>query len=182
MSTSNRRVVVGVTGGIAAFKTAQLVSGLVQRDIEVDVVMTADALEFVGSATFSALTGRPVCERVFDPRFPLGAHIELARGRSCLCIAPATANFLAKAAAGIADDLLSTLYIGFSGRVVMAPAMNVQMWEHPTIRRNLRQLKEDGVLTVGPGTGWLSCRDQGAGRMAEPDEIRAAIESQLELA
>lgn len=175
MSTS--RIVVGVTGGIAAFKTARLVSDLVQSGMEVDVVMTPDAQEFVGAATFAALSGRPVCTHLFDTRFPLGAHIELARGRDCLCIAPATANFLAKAATGTADDLLSTLYLGFVGTVVVAPAMNVHMWEHVAVRRNLRQLEEDGVVIVAPGTGWLSCRDEGTGRMAEPDQIRSVIQT-----
>ncbi|MDA0658029.1 MAG: phosphopantothenoylcysteine decarboxylase [Planctomycetota bacterium] len=177
MSTS--QIVVGVTGGIAAFKTARLVSDLVQCGIQVDVVMTSDAQEFVGAATFAALTGRPVCTQRFDARFPLGAHIELARGRDCLCIAPATANFLAKAAVGIADDLLSTLYLSFVGTVIIAPAMNVHMWEHATVRRNVRQLEKDGVTIVAPGTGWLSCRDEGAGRMAEPEQIRTVIQAGL---
>lgn len=176
---SETRIVVGITGGIAAFKVARLVSDLVQGGMEVDVVMTAEAQQFIGPATFAALTGRPVSDQIFDPRFPLGAHIELVRGRQLLCVAPATANFLAKAAHGVADDLLSTLYLGFGSKVIVAPAMNVQMWEHPAVQRNVRQLEEDGCTLISPTSGWLSCRDQGTGRMAEPEQIAAVIRSHL---
>jgi len=175
----NRRLVVGVTGGIAAYKTAALVSRLVQGGAEVRVVMTRSAGRFIGPATFEALTGRPVLRRMFgDPDHPLGPHIDLADA-DLLCVAPATANFLAKAAHGLADDLLSTVYLAFKGRVLMAPAMNDRMWAHPAVERNVAQLRGDGVQLIGPDAGWLSCRTSGPGRMADPDQILAAIEQIL---
>ncbi len=174
---AERELIVGVTGGVAAYKTACLVSALVQQAAHVTVVMTAAAREFVGPATFSALTGRPVAVASFEAdRYPLGPHIELARRASLLCVAPATADFLGKTAHGIADDLLTTLYLSFTGPVVMAPAMNCEMWEKPSVQRNVARLVEDGVHIVGPGEGWLSCRTQGAGRMAEPAEILETLE------
>lgn len=170
-----REIVVGVTGGIAAYKTAALVSGLVQGGAGVTVVMTESAQKFIGAATFEALTGRAVLRQIFDePGHPLGAHIDLAKA-DLLVIAPATANFMARAASGAADDLLTTLYLAFKGRVLLAPAMNDQMWEHPAVQRNLEQLQSDGVEFVGPESGWLSCRETGTGRMSDPDAIAAAI-------
>ncbi len=180
MTVAGREIVVGVTGGIAAFKTAALVSKLVQDGAAVTVVMTDAACRFIGPPTFEALTGRPVYRTVFDnAEFPLGAHIGLAEKAQLLCVAPATADFLAKAAHGMADDLLSTLYLAFGGRVLMAPAMNTQMWAAPAVARNVAQLRTDGVTIVDPGEGWLSCRTKGAGRMAEPEAIRAALEKAL---
>lgn len=173
-------IVVGVTGGVAAFKTAALVSRLVQDGAAVTVVMTEAACRFVGPATFEALTGRPVYRTMFDnAEFPLGAHIGLAERAKLLVVAPATADFLAKIAVGAADDLLSTLYLAFTVPVLVAPAMNTAMWSKPAVQRNIEQLRADGVRFVDPGTGWLSCRQVGAGRMAEPDVIRAAIDSLL---
>jgi phosphopantothenoylcysteine decarboxylase len=173
---NGRELVVGVTGGIAAYKTAALVSKLVQSGVGVRVVMTRAASKFIGAATFEALTGRPVVRSAFDdPDHPLGAHIDLADA-DLLCIAPATANFLAKAAFGMADDLLSTLYLAFKGPVLMAPAMNDVMWQKPAVQRNIEQLRADGVHLVGPDEGWLSCRTRGVGRMADPEKIREAIE------
>jgi phosphopantothenoylcysteine decarboxylase len=177
---SPREIVVGCSGGIAAYKTAALVSQLVQHGHGVSVVMTAAAREFIGPATFAALTGRPVLERVFEEHaHPLGAHIELAQRGQLLCIAPATANLLAKAATGIADDLLSTLILSFTGPVLMAPAMNCEMWDKPSVQRNVEQLRQDGVLLVGPEEGWLSCRQRGMGRMSAPEKIFTAIAEQL---
>ena len=131
MSPMNgRELLVGVSGGIAAYKSAALVSQLVQAGAGVSVVMTAAATKFIGAATFEALTGRPVPRGVFDESdHPLGAHIDLAEKGQLLCVAPATANFLAKAAGGLADDLLTTLVLAFSGPIVIAPAMNCEMWE-----------------------------------------------------
>ena len=172
---SSKRIIVGVSGGVAAFKAAALVSRLAQNDFDVQVVVTASAEKFVGQATYAALSGRSVACDLFDSRFPLGTHIELAREFDQLCVVPATANFIAKAATGIADDLLSTLYLCFTGRVIFAPAMNSEMWEKPAVSRNIATLQEDGVTLIGPDTGWLSCRVQGRGRMAEPDEIFEAI-------
>lgn len=175
-----QEIIVGVTGGIAAYKTAALVSDLVQSGLGVSVVMTAGGRKFVGPATFRALTGRPVYTRTFDPsHFPLGPHIELARLAQVLCVVPATADFLAKAAHGIADDLLSTLLLSFSGPIVLAPSMNSEMWSKPAVQRNVAQLQADGLHIVQPGQGWLSCREQGPGRMAEPAQIKIAILSLL---
>jgi phosphopantothenoylcysteine decarboxylase/phosphopantothenate--cysteine ligase len=173
---TGREVIIGCSGGIAVYKTAALVSQLVQAGAGVTVVMTAAAREFIGTATFAALTGKPVAERVFDDtRYPLGAHIELARQGHLLCIAPATANVLAKAASGMADDLLSTLMLSFTGPVLLAPAMNCEMWEKPAVQRNVAQLRNDGVHFVDPEEGWLSCRTRGVGRMAAPEKIFDAI-------
>ena len=173
------KILIGVTGGIASYKTAALVSQLVQADHDVQVVMTHAAEKFIGQATFSALTGKPVAMQTFHPQYPLGAHIQLARDYELLCVAPATANFMAKSVHGIADDLLSTLYLCFTGPVVMAPAMNNEMWTKPSVQRNEKQLKSDGVHLVGPEEGWLSCRVRGLGRMSEPDTILAAIQATL---
>jgi phosphopantothenoylcysteine decarboxylase/phosphopantothenate--cysteine ligase len=178
---SSPEIVVGVSGGIAAYKTAALVSQLVQSGAGVSVVMTASAREFVGPATFAALTGRPVLERVFDDAaHPLGAHITLAETHQLFCIAPATANLLGKAACGLADDLLSTLLLSFAGPILMAPAMNCDMWEKPAVQRNVEQLRQDGIHFVDPEEGWLSCRRRGVGRMASPEKILAAIDQLLD--
>src|SRR5437016_3020144 len=147
----DRELIIGVTGGVAAYKVAALTSQLVQAGARVSVVLTAAAKEFIGPATFAALTGRPIVEALFgDSRFPLGAHIELAQTAKLLCVAPATANFMAKAAHGQADDLLSTLYLSFKGPVLLAPAMNCEMWEKASVQRNVSQLQADGVHFVGP--------------------------------
>lgn len=173
-------ILVGVTGGIAAYKTAALVSGLVQDGHAVTVMMTEAAQRFVGAATFAALTGRPVASKMFDDHaFPLGAHIELARGAKLACVAPATADFMAQLAQGRAGDLLSTTLLCFEGPLLIAPAMNTQMWNKPSVQRNLLQLRDDGVIVVDPESGWLSCRESGAGRMAEPATIRTAVDQQL---
>jgi phosphopantothenoylcysteine decarboxylase/phosphopantothenate--cysteine ligase len=156
-----------------------LASKLVQSGLRVTAVLTEAATAFVGEATFSALTGRPVARKVFDAAYPLGAHIELARRANLLVVAPATADFLAKAAHGSADDLLSTLYLCFTGPVLVAPAMNCEMWEKPAVQRNVAQLRSDGVHFVDPEEGWLSCRQRGAGRMADPEKIQAAMETLL---
>lgn len=175
MSAPDRNIIVAVTGGVAAFKSAVLVSQLVQSGIGVRCVMTPAAEKFVGRATFAALTGVPVVTDLFDPAFPLGAHIELAREADLLCIVPATANFLAKAATGQADDLVSTLYLCFTGTVIAAPAMNCEMWEKTAVQRNVETLRADGVQFVDPGEGWLSCRTRGVGRMADPDVVAQSI-------
>jgi phosphopantothenoylcysteine decarboxylase len=173
-------VLVGVSGGIAAYKTAALVSSLVQSGTGVTVVMTSAAREFIGPATFAALTGRPVAEKIFEEHaHPLGAHIELAQRAELLCVAPATANVLAKMAGGMADDLLSTLALCFTGPVLLAPAMNCEMWEKPAVQRNVAQLRNDGVHFVDPEEGWLSCRQRGIGRMAAPEKILAVINDLL---
>jgi phosphopantothenoylcysteine decarboxylase/phosphopantothenate--cysteine ligase len=172
---SQRRLVIGVTGGIAAYKSAALVSQLVQEGADVSVVLTPAASQFIGATTFAALTGHPAVSDLFDRHYPLGAHIELASRADLLGIAPASADCLAKMAHGLADDLLSTLYLCFRGPVLVAPAMNQQMWQHAAVQRNLQRLRDDGVHVVEPGAGWLSCRETGPGRMAEPPMIAEAI-------
>lgn len=174
-ATEAKSIVVAVTGGVAAFKSAAMVSRLVQSGYQVRVVMTESAEKFVGRSTFRALTGKSVVTDLYDPSFSLGAHIELARDSDLLCVAPATANFLGKAASGIADDLLTTLYLCFTGPVLVAPAMNVEMWNHIAVERNVARLRQDKVNFVDPQEGWLSCRAQGVGRMADPETILAAI-------
>jgi phosphopantothenoylcysteine decarboxylase len=177
---NSREVVIGVAGGIAAYKTAALVSQLVQATFHVTVVMTESARQFVGPATFAALSGRPVALNVFeDEQFPLGAHITLAQRAELLCVAPATANFLAKAAQGLADDLLSTLYLCVQKPILVAPAMNCEMWDKPAVQRNVAQLRADGVQIIDPEEGWLSCRQRGVGRMAAPETIFSAINERL---
>ena len=177
---NGRELVIGVAGGIAAYKTAALVSQLVQAGAGVSVVMTAAATQLVGPKTFEALTGRPVRVEMFGP----GAHphIELAQQAELLCVAPATANLLAKAALGLADDLLSTLLLAFDGPMILAPAMNSQMWAKPSVQRNVRQLRDDGFLLVDPEEGYLSCRAVGPGRMASPERIFGVIAQTLDKA
>jgi phosphopantothenoylcysteine decarboxylase len=175
-----REIIVGVSGGIAAYKAAALTSLLVQQGAGVTAVLTRNARRFVGAATFAALTGRPVATRSFDPGVhPLGAHIELAGQADLVVVAPASADLLAKVAGGAADDLLTTLLLCVECPVVMAPAMNSAMWSKPSVQRNVRQVADDGAHIVQPGTGWLSCRQQGAGRMAEPEEIAGVIRDLL---
>ena len=172
-----RELLVGVCGGIAAYKSAYLVSKLVQAGAGVTVVMTQSATKLVGPKTFEALTGRPVGLDVFGP----GAHphIEPARRAELFCVAPATANLIAKAAAGLADDLLTTLLLAFEGPVLIAPAMNSAMWSKPAVQRNCRQLTDDGAILIDPDDGYLSCGEYGAGRMADPQRIFQIIEQTL---
>ncbi len=174
----DRELVIGVSGGIAAYKTAALVSRLVQAGAGVTVVMTRAATRLVGPKTFEALTGRPVGTKTFGP----GAHphIEIAQAADLLCIAPATANILAKAACGLADDLLSTLLLCFAGPILLAPAMNSQMWEKPAVKRNVAQLRADGFSIVDPEEGYLSCGTVGPGRMASPEKLFRMIAEALE--
>jgi len=175
-------VVLGVGGGIAAYKAATLCSRLAQAGHEVRVVMTAAALQFVGKATFSALSARPVATDSFEPStWPLGPHIELVDGADLVVVAPATANILAQFAGGLANDLLSTLYLQASCPVLLAPAMSNQMWSKTAVQRNVARLREDGCQLVGPESGWLSCRQKGEGRMSEPETILVAIQQSLGL-
>lgn len=175
-----REVLLGVTGGIAAYKVADLASKLVQAGAGVSVVMTRSARRFIGSTTFEALTGRPVPRGTFSPvEHFIGEHIGLARRADVFVIAPATANCLAKLAHGMADDLLTTLALAFTGPVLIAPAMNCEMWAKPSVQRNVTQLEADGIEVIAPGEGWLSCGQVGAGRMAEPTEIFERISRRL---
>jgi phosphopantothenoylcysteine decarboxylase/phosphopantothenate--cysteine ligase len=173
MALQGREVLIGVTGGIAAYKAAALVSQLVQAGAGVSVVMTRCATKLVAPKTFEALSGRPVGLKMFGPGSH--PHIELANAAEVLCVAPATADILGKAAHGIADDLLSTVLLSFVGPVLFAPAMNCHMWEKPAVQRNLAQLKSDGCTILDPEEGRLSCGEVGLGRMAAPERIVQTI-------
>jgi len=177
------RVTVGVSGGIAAYKAAELVRALQKQAVEVHVVMTAAAQRFVQPLTFAALTGHKVLTSLWEDA-PQGEgqaeqngidHIAEAQWCDALVVAPATANTLAKFAHGIADDFLSTLYLATTAPVLVAPAMNVNMWNHAVTQGNLGILREHGVRVIEPGTGELACGMVGEGRMAEPEEIAAAV-------
>ena len=177
--TSFKRLLVGITGGIAAYKTAELVRLLVRQGIDVQVVMTQAACQFITPVTLQALSGKPVFTDLWDDRIDNGmAHIEFSRDADAILIAPASADFLAKLAQGRADDLLSTLCLA-RGKcpLMVAPAMNLQMWENPATRRNLSQLQADGVFVLGPDSGDQACGDQGMGRMLEPEDLLQAAES-----
>lgn len=167
-----KRIVIGVTGGIAAYKAAELVRLLVKSGALVDVVLTESGSQFVGAATFQALTGRPVWQALWDERMNTGmAHIDLTRGAAALVVAPATADFMAKLVHGLADDLLSTLCLARDCPLLVAPAMNRQMWANPATQRNVAQLRTDGVLVLGPAQGAQACGEVGDGRLLEADEL-----------
>ena len=169
-------IVLGISGSIAAYKAAELVSSLVQDGGDVTVVMTAGATRFVAPLTFQTLTRRHVWTDVFDPAGVVGTeHIEITDRAKLLVIAPATANVLGKLANGIADDMLSTLALAVDCPVLVAPAMNTRMWNHPAVKENVAILKRRGVRFIAPGKGRLACGHVGAGRMAEPAEIRSEI-------
>ncbi len=166
---------LGVTGGIAAYKSAEVVRGLRQAGCDVTVIMTAHAREFITPLTLQTLSEHRVLGDAWD--LNQGAdiqHIALTRGLDLLLVAPATADMLAKFAHGIADDFLSTFYLAVGAPVAVAPAMNVGMWEHPATRANLAALRERGVHIIDPMSGSLACGDEGMGRMAEPEVVVAA--------
>ena len=166
MRLKGKDVVVGVTGGIAAYKACELVSRLVKEGASVYVVMTANAVRFVAPLTFETLSNHPVVTDTFDrPQTWEVEHIALAKRAALFCVAPATANILAKMAHGIADDMLSTTLLATKAPVLVAPAMNTGMWTAPVTQENLAVLKQRGVYQVGPGAGRLACGDAGAGRM-----------------
>lgn len=173
-----REILLGVSGGIAAYKAADLASKLVQAGARVSVVMTAAAEKFIGASTFEALTNRSVHRELFAPQEHFqGEHIGLSRRAELVVVAPATADIMAKFAYGLADDLLTTLVLAATCPVLLAPAMNCDMWAKPVVQRNVAQLRADGFRFVEPGSGWLSCGQVGAGRMAEPMEILKVIQS-----
>lgn len=166
------KIALGVTGCIAAYKAVEVLRGLQKLDVAVQVVMTRHATEFVGPLTFQSISGLPVITEMFAPTAdPEIKHIQIAQSIDLLLVAPTTANTLAKFANGIADDFLSTLYISTTAPVLVAPAMNVEMWAHPATQENVARLKSRGVYFVDPGEGYLACRTVGAGRLAEPAEI-----------
>lgn len=169
-------MILGLTGGIAAYKAAELTRELTRGGIEVQVVMTEAARGFITPATMQALSGHAVFTDMWDARVPDNmAHIELSRGKDAIVVAPATADFLAKLALGLADDLLSTLCLARECPLLVAPAMNRQMWDNPATQRNIAQLKRDGVTVLGPASGDQACGETGMGRMVEAREIAEAV-------
>jgi len=174
---AQKRYVLGLTGGIACYKAAELLRRMQEQGAVVDVVMTEAATHFITPTTMQALSGRPVYLDAWDDRVPNSmAHINLTRGADAVLIAPASADFMARLAHGLADDLLSTLCLARGGcPLLLAPAMNREMWQHPATRRNVRQLEDDGVAILGPGSGDQACGEVGDGRMLEPAEILAEL-------
>ncbi len=177
---SSARVLLIIGGGIAAYKSLELIRRLRERGANVRVVMTTAALEFITPLSAATLSGEPVRNDLFSlTDESLIGHIELSRAADLVVVAPATANLLARMSGGLADDLATTLLLATDKRVLAAPAMNVRMWLHPATQRNLEQLKADGVLVVGPDSGPMACGEFGPGRMAEPPAIVEAIEHAL---
>jgi len=176
-------LLLGVTGGIAAYKAAALVSTLAQRRCGVTVVMTASAQRLVAPLTFASLSGRRVYTDLWAVEREWQAnHVSLASRADLIAIAPATANILAKVATGLADDLLSTVVVSADSPVLLAPAMNPRMWANPITQANVEKLRALGYHVVGPESGWLACREVGPGRMAEPEAILARIADLLRTA
>ena len=173
----NKRIVLGLSGGIACYKTAELLRRLQDQGGIADVVMTEAATHFITTTTFQALSGRPVYTSAWDSRMPNSmAHINLTRGADAVLVAPASADLIAKLAHGLADDLLTTLCLARgSCPLLVAPAMNLEMWEHPATQRNIRQLVADGVIVLGPGSGNQACGETGDGRMLEPHQLLAEL-------
>ena len=172
---AGRRVLLGVTGGIAAYKACVLTRLLTQAGASVQVVMTPSATRFVGTDTFAALSGRAAYTEVWEEPGAV-LHVRLARGADLSVVAPATANVIAKLAGGIADDLMTSTLLEATCPLVVAPAMHSGMWEHPATQANVRALQERGTVVVGPARGALAAGDEGLGRMAEPEDILATLE------
>ena len=180
MALTGKRILLGLTGGIAAYKAAELARLLVRGGADVRVTMTEAATRFVTPLTFQALSGQAVWTDLWDARVPDGmGHIELSRDRELILVAPASADFLAKLANGAADDLLSALCVARRCALLVAPAMNVEMWQNPATQRNVARLREDGVHFAGPAAGEQACGEVGLGRMLEPPQILAEIEALL---
>jgi phosphopantothenoylcysteine decarboxylase / phosphopantothenate---cysteine ligase len=176
MENEPRRVLLGVTGGIAAYKAAELARLLQRNNVEVRVAMTHSATRFVSPMTFQALTGKPVGLDLWEASAPNAMpHIELSRAVDAILVAPASADFMAKLAHGLADDLLSTACLARNCPLLVAPAMNREMWDAPATQRNVQQLRTDGVAILGPGAGDQACGETGMGRMLEPDELLGAM-------
>jgi phosphopantothenoylcysteine decarboxylase/phosphopantothenate--cysteine ligase len=178
MTLTGKKILLGITGGIAAYKAAELTRHLVKAGADVRVAMTEAATRFVGTATMQALSGQPVWSDLWDARVnDAMGHIELSRDRDLILVAPASADFMAKLAHGLADDLLSTLCIARRCPLMVAPAMNVEMWQNAATQRNAETLRADGVQIVGPASGGQACGEMGMGRMTEPADILADVQS-----
>ncbi|WP_374565178.1 bifunctional phosphopantothenoylcysteine decarboxylase/phosphopantothenate--cysteine ligase CoaBC [Nitrosomonas sp.] len=177
---SAKRIVLGVTGGVAAYKVAELARLLTQNAVEVQTVMTEAACQFIAPATFQSLTGRPVYTNLWETNASYNmAHIHLSRDADMILVAPASADFIAKIANGLADDLLTALCLARDCQLLIAPAMNRQMWEHPATQRNVSRLRQDGVRILGPASGEQACGEVGMGRMLEVDELLQTVQSCL---
>ena len=177
MALTGKRILLGITGGIAAYKAAELTRLLVKAGADVRVVMTDAGTRFIGPPTMQALSGQPVWTDLWDPRVhDAMGHIELSRDRDLILVAPASADFMAKLAHGFADDLLSTLCVARRCPLMVAPAMNVEMWQNPATARNAETLRADGVQIVGPASGGQACGEMGMGRMTEPADILADVQ------
>lgn len=171
-SLANKKIVLGISGGIAAYKSAELVRALIQEGAEVQVVMSESAMQFITPVTMQALSGKPVYSSQWDARITNNmAHIELSRGADAILIAPASADLMAKLSLGLADDLLTTMCLARDCPLLIAPAMNLQMWGHSATQRSLKRLEDDGVIVLGPGSGDQACGEVGMGRMLEPSEL-----------
>jgi phosphopantothenoylcysteine decarboxylase/phosphopantothenate--cysteine ligase len=176
MTETHKKLVFGITGGIAAYKAAELVRLLIKENYDVQVVMTEAATQFITPMTMQALSGKPVFIGMWDSSIDNGMpHIELSRDADAILIAPATAEFIAKLLHGRADDLLSTLCLARNCPLLVAPAMNKQMWENPATQRNIVQLKADNITVLGPGSGEQACGEVGLGRMLEPEDLLAEL-------
>lgn len=176
----NKNILLGVTGGIAAYKAAALASALRKEGASVQVIMTKNALEFITTLTFETLTNNAVITDTFGHELSYDvAHVSLAKKTDIAIIAPATANIIAKMAAGIADDMLSTTYLALRCPVFVAPAMNTAMYENKVVQQNIEKIKLMGCHIIEPGEGFLACGDTGTGRMAEPEQIIEAIKNRL---
>ncbi|SFL00898.1 Phosphopantothenate-cysteine ligase /Phosphopantothenoylcysteine decarboxylase [Nitrosomonas aestuarii] len=172
-----KKLLLGVTGGVAAYKVAELARLLTQKGVVVQTVMTKSACRFVGPATFQSLTGLPVFTELWEANVASNmAHINLSRNVEMILIAPASADFIAKLACGLADDLLSTLCLARNCPMMIAPAMNRQMWENPATQRNINRLQDDGVIVAGPADGEQACGEVGPGRMLETDALLMALQ------
>jgi len=177
---SVKHIVLGVTGGVAAYKAAELARLLTQNGVEVQTVMTEAACQFVAPATFQSLTGCPVYTNLWKTNASYNmAHINLSRDADMILVAPASADFIAKIANGLADDLLSTLCLARDCQLLIAPAMNRQMWEHPATQRNVDRLRRDGVKILGPASGEQACGEIGMGRMLEVSELLQTVQGSL---
>ena len=171
-SLANKKIVLGISGGIAAYKSAELARALIQEGAQVQVVMTEAAQQFITPITMQALTGKPVFTNQWDDRIANNmAHIELSRQADAILIAPASADLIAKLSLGLADDLLSSLCLARDCPLLIAPAMNLQMWAHPATQRSIARLNSDGITILGPSSGDQACGEVGMGRMLEPSEI-----------
>jgi phosphopantothenoylcysteine decarboxylase/phosphopantothenate--cysteine ligase len=177
----NKSIVLGITGGIAAYKAAELVRLLVKANINVQVVMTEAACQFITPVTMQALSGKPAFKDMWDASIPNGMpHIELSRAADAIVIAPASADFIAKLVHGNADDLLSTLCLARDCPLLVAPAMNKQMWENPATQRNIAQLTADDISVLGPDSGEQACGEIGIGRMLEPEDLLNLIQAHFQ--